>query len=172
MNHIQRITIPATDGKALICNVEGFEYIDLDFKNWGLDKVEKATTEMKFDILEITENMTFAQMFPNPEKVVMTQAQVLECEKQNTESYTQLYIIRESAGRYYVVSASKGEVRVHLIESNTMWGIQRSRRIVIPDKQPEILTSFIPHAPKIEMVKKYCKCEQCIEFIKEWNESK
>lgn len=183
MKKIYTITIPPTTGKELICNATGFTYIDSDFKNWGLDKEEQPKEEMKFDVMQLTEDMTFKQMFTNFEKMVMTQEQILACEKQNTESITNFYLIQKNDGEYYVVHAynpaSGRGVGVHRFDSCHVWLAVGTYRLVVPQHVPETLGTsdtqtlvpFVPHAPTMQVVKKYCKCEQCVEFYNQWKDS-
>jgi hypothetical protein len=143
----ESLIIKALTGKLTIAEAKKTfkSYIDLDFKNWNLNKAGQKTGQIpKTDVYELVADATFVQMFgslsDNLDKLVMSQSQIIEfCEKYPTwlrqDGYATFFLIKED-GKYFVVSVRVGgvglSVDVDRFEDDYVWGAERRRRLVVP----------------------------------------
>ena len=139
MKLLHTISLPKV-GKKLISKSKLFSYIDGDFKNWGLDA---TTTSQKqnLSVYELTEDMTFEQIFPIPEKMFLTQGQILSFiekhkDKLRTGGYATFFLFR-SKGKFFValvhvVGGGALRVSVGRLENGGLWDAQYRHRVVIP----------------------------------------
>ncbi len=142
MNHLKTITLKATKGTQTIANAKDVftGYIDSDFVNWKLDQKEKPTKAMKLAVCEMTENGTYKQIFTDPEKMWVTQDQVIEFVKSHKEDlqqswYTFFLIKRDSD--FFVVGVSlysvlRPGVHVRGFADACVWRAEYRRRFVLP----------------------------------------
>lgn len=139
MKLLHTISLPKV-GKKLISKSKLFSYIDGDFKNWGLND---TTTSQKqnLSVYELTEDMTFEQIFPIPEKMFLTQGQILSFiekhkDKLRTDGYATFFLFK-SKGKFFVASVfgyDGGALGVIVFRSayDGPWDAQARPRVVIP----------------------------------------
>lgn len=140
MKKLTTVQLRATTGKETIADSNLFSYIDSDFKNWGLNIPDKETKAMNLDIVELTKDATFGQMFKNPEKQTMTQGQILEFVKNHKENLCQnwyTFFLFKVGNKFFVAFVSLGddgglEVHVREFSYDYVWGGERRRRLVMP----------------------------------------
>ena len=110
------VTIPASDGKAVICDQAKLTnaYVDLDFKNWGLDKPDGSTLEIKVKTFEIVKDGEFMDFFCsvgiNLKKLALTQSQIIEIAQNKKEILNQdgsanFFLLRQG-NEYFVVNVN------------------------------------------------------------------
>ena len=75
MKHLKTITIPPLTGERQIKSSNLFNYIDRVFNDCEIEIVK--TEELKVDVLLLDENKIFGQIFTNPDKMCLTQDQIL-----------------------------------------------------------------------------------------------
>jgi hypothetical protein len=118
-----------------------FSYIDSDFKNWNLNKKDKATKEMTLEVREMTEDATFAQLFENPEQLILTQEQIIDFCKNHKEDLREYgdfaFFLFKVDDKFFVASVlvsvgGRLYVRVDPLEYVGVWGAESRRRLVAP----------------------------------------
>lgn len=140
---LKTITIPALKGDLTITEASDVftGYIDSDFKNWKTDVLSEKTSEAKISIFDLTENKTFAQIFTDPEKMCMTQAQIIYFVKNHkdllrTDGYATFFLFKVGnevfvAGVYFYGGGRLG-VDVLRFSRGDVWGAENRHRIVVP----------------------------------------
>lgn len=145
----KNISIPALDGKETIAKSTMFAYIDSDFKNLGLNKVGEKTEGKLFEVLELDKDMTFKEMFTQPEKQWMTQAQVLAFIKEHgdklrRDGWATLFLLKKD-DEFFVtfVRVYSGGLRVGVsrFEGGGVWYAEYQRRLVSPQLDSEAISS-------------------------------
>lgn len=133
------IKIPALKGKRTIARSELFEYLDTDFENWGTDKVGEETEEAKIAVLEMTEDGTFKDIFKDPERMAMSQDQILwlvENQMEKLKDGSSTFFLFKAGSELFVagVSVDSGrlEVRVSRFSCDDVWGAEYRDRVVVP----------------------------------------
>lgn len=135
------IKIPATKGRKVIADADGmFSYIDSCFEIYNADKAGDNTTATELAVLELDTNMTFTQMFPNPQKQALTQAQIIAFvknhkDKLRTEGYATFFLFKSGeeffvARVYFSVDGSL-EVGVRRFENGRVWCASHRHRVVV-----------------------------------------
>ncbi len=145
MKHITTITIPALSGKKQIKDSKLFKYIDSDFDNWNITNLTKSTSEIKVDVLKLDKDVTFKEMFVNPDKMCLTQEQILYFIKNNKKLLNSnwTFFLLKSNNDFFVahVSVASGglEVYVYRFGSSCVWDAE-SRHHLVATKLAETLT--------------------------------
>lgn len=136
----QNITLPETTGTQTIAQAtDVFYYIDSDFKAWGTDKKGTENKPLEVTVCELTENMTFAQMFPKIEEMTLTQEQIIEfCkthkDKLQKDWYT--FFLFKVGEEFFVadvyVDPGGLDVYVSRFSRDNVWVAENRHRIVLP----------------------------------------
>jgi len=156
----QNIQIPKTTGKETIANSKLFYYIDSDFKNYGADELGEKQPATDLAVCELTEDMTFKQMFTKPDEMALTQSQILEFIEDNKDKLRQdgysTFFLFKSKGNFFVAGVgvrSVGlSVRVYRFENDGVWGAAGRHRMVVPQltlkylSDTETLEPLVPTA--------------------------
>lgn len=135
------IKIPATKGRKVIADADDmFSYIDSCFESYGADKAGDNTTATELAVLELDTDMTFTQMFPNPQKQALTQAQIIAFvknhkDKLRTEGYATFFLFK-SGEEFFVAGVvfnddGSLEVSVDRFERDGVWDASDRRRVVV-----------------------------------------
>jgi len=142
MKKLFTITIPPLSGKKLIQNSKLFGCIDPDFIGWEANEPKGKTQEQQVDVLEMTENATFEQMFDK--KQVLTQEQILyfiknHKDKLRSDGYATFFLF-ESKGNFFValVGFDFGDslyVSVWRFEHSYVWDAGDRHRVVVPQEE-------------------------------------
>lgn len=152
LKKLNTITIPQTDTEQVIAHASDvFSWIDPDFENWKTNVSVKGTTlPTTFDIYELTEDKTLAQIFTDPKKQFMTQSQIIEFCKNHKDQlrddgYGNLFLFKVDK-KFFVVSVyvrSVGKLRasVRHLDNDSVWYTECRRRVVIPQLPLESLES-------------------------------
>lgn len=137
---LSTVKLKATDGKGLISKSSKVfkSYIDSDFTNWSLNEKQKPTKIINLNVFELTKDSTFKEIFTRPDKMIMTQSQIIEfCKnhKERLSDYYTFFLIKVN-DEYFVVRVrvnSDGlSVRVHRFEDDYVWHAEYRRRLVAP----------------------------------------
>lgn len=155
-------------------------YIDSDFKNWGLERqASPVTIEQDFDVKELTEDMTFAQMF-NTKTDVMTQEQIVAfCEQYPNElhpdGYATFFLIKDN-GNYYVVNADylpeRREVRVCRLGNVSVWHASDRYRLVVPHGTSTLSNDPISLSPSVSLNSFEKADNLAMDFCEKWCDGK
>jgi len=155
MKQITTLTIPKTKGKELIRKSKLFDYTDSDFANWNLNDIGKPKPKTELSVLELTETMTFKQMFTHPEKMTLTQEQILEFVKNykfDDKTYFFLFKNRDKFFVARVLLLLDGELKVvvNRFERDHIWIAGSRFRVVVPQTtETLLLTPTLDNAIKI-----------------------
>lgn len=147
MKILHTIQLTKTTGKKVIAEASDvFSYIDSDFRNWKTDKKGVKTADMNLSVCELTEDMTFAQMFTKPEDMSLSQEQIIQfCtehkDKLKQDWYT--FFLFKVDSEFFVAGVdvySDGHlgVRVGQFSRDYVWGAERRRRVVLPQLTLEL----------------------------------
>lgn len=143
---IEPLILAPTDGTKNLANAKNlFEYIDLDFENWGTDEKGLATEATPVQVYKMTKDANFQQMFgslsSDPSKLCLTQAQIIEFVEKHrnwlrTDGYATFFLF-ESNKKFFVALVcvdSDGALRVfvHRFESSDVCDVEYRRRLVVP----------------------------------------
>lgn len=159
----QNIPIPKTTGKKLIKDQKKlFNYIDSDFEGYGANKIGTPQDKTDLAVLELTENMTFKQMFTNPEGMALTQEQIIffienNKDKLRDDGYATFFLFKSGTAFFVAnVDVNSDGLRVYVCRfvHDGVWGAERRRRVVVPQLEikalipsdTEILEPFVPSA--------------------------
>jgi hypothetical protein len=156
MNHITTIKIPALKGDKLIKDSKLFGWIDPDFVSYGANKKGGKTKAQNLNVLEIVQNGTFKDIFNEPNKMVLTQEQILYFIKNHKDKLRQncyaTFFLFKSGDDFFVADVyvdSYGElgVDVRRFEVSYVWYAVDRRRVVVPQLvkplEPETLDGEI-----------------------------
>lgn len=135
MNHIKTIKIPALKGKNLIADSKLFAYVDSGFQT---NREKIASTAMKLDVFEMTEDTTFARMM-SPDNL-MTQEQICYFIKKHKGLLRKggygTFFPFTSDGEVFVADVSVGsdgpDVYVHRFSFGLVWRAEYRHRFVVP----------------------------------------
>jgi hypothetical protein len=138
MKKLYSTVIPALNKIESIKDSKLFYHIDPDFENYGIEKNTYFTNIQKVDVLEITKDVAFDQMFDK--KQTLTQSQILYFVKENREKFNDFYstfFLFESSCNFFVahvssLSSGKLYVSVHHFEYSGVWHAEYRHRIVVP----------------------------------------
>lgn len=145
----KNIKIPALKGSKTIADSELFSYIDSDFKNWNTNVRGKKTKAQNLEVLEIDENGTFRDFFTEPEKMVLSQEQILHFLKNYKDKLSQnwyTFFLFKVGDEFFVALVGLFDggqlgVRVHRFSYDLVWGAGGRRRVVVPQLTPSNLES-------------------------------
>jgi len=153
------IALPATSGKKLIHSSKLFSYINSDFANWGLDRTENKTSKMNVDVLEMDKDATFKELFLNPDKMWMTQEQILYFVKNHKnklrqEGWANFFLLKKDdvffVARVDVHSGGSLKVLVYQFVHADVWYAEYRHRLVVPQLADTLtLSPFDPSDFKI-----------------------
>ena len=138
MKKLHTITIPPLSGKKLIKDSKLFSWIDPDFVNYGASEAGSETEAGNFDVLELTKDMTFKEMFQ--ENQAMTQEQILYFVENHKEKLKQdnyaIFFLFKSEGNFFVayvnVNPDGLNVNVNRFENSFVWDAGGGPRFVVP----------------------------------------
>ena len=140
------LTLKATKGKETLARADDiFQYIDSDFKSWGLDKKSENTNEVKLAVFELVINVDYRTMFGelsnDLDKLCLTQAQVIEFVKSypdqlKQDGYVTFFMFKKDS-KYFVAhvdfhSYGCRQVYVRRFEDAYVWNAGRRHRLVVP----------------------------------------
>ena len=140
------ITIYAVDGSKTIFNSEDVfkSWIDSAFKDWGLNKPDQKTPEIKTQVYEMAKDADYSQIFgllnDDLDKLCLTQHQIVEfCV--NNQKYLRgdgwgNFFLFKVDGKYYVACVAVSPdglcVDVYRFEDNFVWYAEFAFRVVVP----------------------------------------
>ena len=119
-------------------------WIDSDFKNWNCDATTKTTSETLVTVSEMDQDLTFAQIFPIPEKQTLTQGQIIDfCEEHQDwlrkDGYSTFFLFKVG-GEFFVAdvrwSGRRLEADVFRLSCDGVWRRGGRRRVVVPQLAP------------------------------------
>lgn len=169
----KNIALPEIKEDSLIRESKLFAYIDSDFVNYGADIPNKENTSaISCEVKELTENMTFNQMFNAPNTQWLNQGQILKFIENNKDKLTEhgyaTFFLFKSGNDFFVagvdVSSDGLDVDVRRFEGDDVWDAERRHRVVVPQLETKSLDpseplSLEPFDPLSE--------ETAIGFLKE-----
>jgi hypothetical protein len=142
---VDNLTIVATNGQATIAQAQDiFSWIDLDFKNWNLDKPNQKTPEIKTQVHEMVQNANFKQMFSSLssdlDRLCLTQSQIIEFCKKYPSHLSQdcwaTFFLFKINNQYFVADVfidSDGlNIFVFHFKLDWIWSGGHRHRLVIP----------------------------------------
>lgn len=143
--HIETITIPPLKGgKTIAKETKLFSWIDSDFKNYGADEPSAATSQMKVEVREMTEDATFKQMFSKDN--LLTQDQIIyfiENFKNTLHKDWYTFFPFKSNDKVFVADVHVDDgglgVHVHRFSCGYVWRAGGRHRIVIPQLDTKTL---------------------------------
>lgn len=127
-------------------------YVDNDFRNWNTNKGDELA------VCELTEDMTFEQMFKKPDEMVLTQQQIIDFCKNHKEFLRKggraTFFLFKVGEKFFVASVlvnSDGlSVDVLRFEHGYVWDAGDVLRVVVPqlalkhlDIQPLELSNLV-----------------------------
>lgn len=145
MKHIKTIKLEKTTGKKTIAESSDIfpGYIDSDFKKWNLNVPGEATEPMNLEVQEIEKDGTFKDFFTNPEKMVMTQEQIIEfCKnhKKDLSSWYTFFLFKVNNDFFVAFVYDDGRrlsASVREFSYDGVWRAARRYRIVFPQQDSE-----------------------------------
>ena len=163
---IQTAEIEATKGSATIAKSDLFHYLDSDFKNWGTDIKGNNTEKQEIGVCELIKNSTFKQIFSDPDKMCLTQGQILKFVETHRDclppqGYATFFLFKP-AEQFFVAlvhwgGARRLEVFVDRLAYDFVWDADDRYRVVLPqlalkdlDSDPSTLGHSVscPHCNK------------------------
>ncbi len=151
-----------------------FIYIDSDFKNWHTDKTMETKNGNTLYVYEQTEDATFAQIFTEPEKMWLSQEQIIEfCRNHKNDlspSWYTFFLFKVDS-KFFVayVDVYPGGlyVRVYEFSYDDVWLAEFGNRFVLPQLISKPLDSDPLKLCHCDTLKKRVKAlEDMIEKIK------
>ncbi len=153
----QNVKLPACSTGTIASSKDIFSYIDSDFKSYDADEKLTKTKKTEVAVLEMEEDMTFADMFgevsKDTESLCLTQAQIIEFVKEHkdklrTEGYATFFPFKFN-GEVFVAGVlfddgGSLEVRVRRFSCDGVWSAEYRLRFVVPQlalKSPELTPS-------------------------------
>lgn len=144
---MKTITIQKKKEQTIANATDVFYYIDSDFKNWKTDKISKLKNGSTLVVHDITENKTFAQIFTDPEKMWLSQGQIIEfCRSHKDElskNWYTFFLFKVGddffVARVVVNSGGFLYADVYRFSNDSVWDAGRGRRVVIPQLIPKPL---------------------------------
>lgn len=135
---------------SLIKDSKLFTYIDSDFVKYGADIPNKQNTPaLLCEVKELTENMTFKQMFDTPDTQWLTQGQILQFIENNKDklrdgSYATFFLFKSGEDFFVTsvrVSSSGLCVRVYRLGYGPVWDAESRLRLVVPQLETKSLNT-------------------------------
>jgi hypothetical protein len=132
------IKIPVQKAK-LIKDSKLFSYIDSDFNN--LTGLDATFNEQNFEVLEMDKDATFKEIFTQPEKMAMTQDQILSFvenhkDKLRTNGYATFFLLKNNEDFFvvfvYLYDDGRLEVYVSPFSYGSVWRAGGRHRVVVP----------------------------------------
>lgn len=145
-----------------------FSYIDSYFKIW---KTDQKMCQIKHDALkvfELAEDMTFKQMFADPENQHLSQSEIIEFCKNHRDKLSQdwcTFFLFKANDQFFVARvrfADDGslDAYVYRLEDDYVWDAEYRHRVVVPQLATEAvspdsltLTTFVSDLE--QLVNKY-----------------
>ena len=146
ISEAHEIIIETCDGSQTIANAkETFKSgIDVDFKNWGLNKAGNSTEKTPVQVHEMVKDATFAQMFgslgTDLDKLCLTQSQIKAfCKKHanwlRTDGYATFFLFKVE-DHFFVARVRVFSDGLHMHVDRFEYGLvfraRRSHRLVVP----------------------------------------
>ena len=147
----EKIIIPKLSGNKTIyeSKVPFSFYLDYNFKDWGLNKKSRRTSEIEVKVYEAIKNATFKEMFTslsnNLDSLCLTQHQIINfCFKYfqylRRDGYATLFLLKKKnlfrKDEFFVVSVGVGSgglsVYVDHFDDTYVWDANCRRRLVLP----------------------------------------
>lgn len=175
MKYLFTVSIPSLNGKKLIKDSKLFKWIDSDFVSYGADEPGYKTEKGQLDVLELDKNGTFKDIFTEPDKMCLSQEQILWFVKNHRDklrtdgSFT--FFLFKSKDNFFVAyvsfrSAASLYVDVYRFERSSVWSAGRRLRVVVPQLDDSLfLKTFAPL--KYDAQKDYKKATK--EIIKHFS---
>lgn len=141
MKKLTTVNIKATKGKEMIHGSKLFFWIDSGFENYGLNVPSEVKAPIRLDVFELDKNLAFKDIFTQPEKMVLTQSQILEFVKTHKEhlrtgGYSTFFLTKVGDNFFvvlvYLDSGGKLKVFVDHFSGDDVWRGQGLRRVVVP----------------------------------------
>jgi len=144
MKHLKTTTIPKTQDKIILNQTDLFNYIEPDYKNFKLTEVSPKTKKIKVDVLELDKNSTFQEIFTDPEKMCLTQAQIIKFVEINKDDFINSYFfLFKNKDDFFVSSicdySNKLSVYFYQFEFDYVWLAWTQHRFVMPQLSPNPL---------------------------------
>lgn len=164
MKKITTLTLSATKGTQTIAKAKDVftSLIDYDFVNWKTDIKEKDTKKTQLEVYEMTTDATFSQIFTQPDKMTLTQGQIIKfCKNHKSvlkqDNYGTLFLFKVGEEFFvacvYVYSDDRLSVYVYRLSFGNVWYAGDGRRVVLPQlttKYLEIDTLTPSHSDTLE----------------------
>ncbi len=143
------VVIGATKGTETLASANDmFSYISPDFKNWGCDKVEQATSEMTVEVYEQIEDADFPKIFGSVDqdfdRLVLTTPQIKHFVLNHAKDYfleeeewTCFRFLFKVGNEFFVadvriLSSGDRAVRIFRFLDGSVRHAQYHHRIVVP----------------------------------------
>ena len=173
MKKIKTITLKKTTGKKTIAQSNDVftGCIDSDFKNYGTDKKDKTTEEIKAEVYEIEKDGTFEGIFGeflvnDLNSLCLTQEQIINFCKEYKDLLSSWYtfFLFKVDGEFFVadVYVVDGGLKVDALRfsDGSVWSADLQRRVVVPQLKTLKLSSDplkLGHSETLENAIKICK---------------
>ncbi len=165
---LSTVQLPALKGTKTIAQATDVfkSYIDPDFKNWNLDKKGEKTEAITLDVMQMREDATFKQLFTNPEKMCLSQEQIIEfCanHKDTLSSWYTFFLFKVDSDFFVAgvdVRPDGLDVYVHEFSHDYVWNAENGYRFVLPQLTLESSDSdslTLGHSDPSELQKVYIK---------------
>ena len=141
----QDIKIPKLEGNKLIKDSQLFSYIDADFTNWNLNQKGK-TKPQELEVFELDREITFKEMFVTPQKMALTQEQILyfleNYKDKLGDDNNVTFFLSQSNGVFFVARVRVDSddsliVSVLRFEDSNVWHAGYRHRVVVPQLKLE-----------------------------------
>ena len=180
MKKIKTITLKKTTGKKTIAQSNNVftGWIDSDFKNYGTDRKDKTTEEIKAEVYEIEKDGTYKDIFGelgNLDDLVLTQEQIINFCKEYKDllsSWFNFFLFKVDSEFFVAyVSVYDGRLKVYAnrFSHGYVWNAKDELRVVVPQLKTLALSSDplkLGHSETLENAIKICK-ENGLKVIKE-----
>lgn len=148
-----------------------FNYIDSDLEDLKTnEEYKEVSIKIVLEIKQLTENSTFAQIFSEPEKMYLSQEQIIEFCRTNkaelSKSVWYTFFLFKVYDKFFVAGVGVGSdgglrVRVDRLDDGCVWRAEYGRRVVIPqltpislDFHPRILSKLETLEQKVANIEK------------------
>jgi len=156
----QNIKCPELKGQKLIKDSKLFHWIDVDFVNFGANKPTGKTQKINLEVKELTQDSTFKKMFSNPEKMALSQEQILWFIKNHKDKLRYngdecaIFFLFKSGDNFFVASVyvygGDGlHVSVYRLGFDHVWDAVYRHRLVLPQLTNTLTLENLKTLPEI-----------------------
>lgn len=141
MKILNTISLTKTSGEEIIADAKDVftEWVDKDFKNWNLTSKSAKTKKTELAVCEMTEDATFTKFFAEPEKMALTQSQIIafckDHSKELNQSGNNFFLFKEKNDFFVARVRLCGAgpfVGVYRLSDDYVWGAGYRDRVVLP----------------------------------------